>query len=302
MRLSVYAALVAALLLAISVPPLARRLPPAWAAGTLVGGGLLAAVTWTWCLVLLASTITGQIPLVASIGRWSGAALAAHDPVPPQVALAALSVLVGTALYLGVQVCRVARQARAAACAYLVPATADGLVVVDDTRPAAMAIPGWRGRVVVTSAMLRLLSPGERRIVLTHERAHLRYGHAAFRLLTRLAACLLPALLPCIGEVDYQLERWADEVAAHAVGNRRAVAETLARVALLDAPPAPSTINAAFHRERTSTRVVALLEPSPPLHRRVLVLVAALAALAVPFTVEASHDLERLFELAKHML
>jgi Zn-dependent protease with chaperone function len=301
-RLSVYAALVVALVLAVSIRPLTRRLPPAWAAGTLVSGALLAAATWTWCLVLLASTLAGQIPLVASVGRWSGAALSAYDPVRPVVALAALIALVGTAGYLLVDVARVVRQAGAAHRAYRLPATADGLVVVDDARPAAMAVPGWRGRVVVTSAMLRLLSPVERRIVLAHERAHLHHGHAAFRLLTRLAACQLPALRPCVPEVDYQLERWADEAAAHEVGDRRAVATTLARVALLAGPPAPSAVNAAFHRERTSTRVLALLAPVPPFHRRLLVPVAALAALAVPFTLEASHDLERLFELAKHLL
>lgn len=303
MRLSVYAALAVALLLGGSLRPVARRLPPAGSVATLVCGALLAAGAWSWCLVLLASTLVGQLPLVAGIGRWSEASLAASDPVDPLVALVSWTVLVGMAICLVVGTRRLLHQAGPVICAaYLRPATADGLVVVHDARPAAMAVPGWRGRVVMTSAMLRLLSPAERRVVLAHERAHLRYGHAAYRLLARFAACLLPTLRPVVRDVDFQLERWADEVAGQIVGSRRTVAETLARVALAGSPPAAPSVSAAFHGVRTSARVAALVEPVRPFRRRLLLPVVGLAALVVPLTLEASHDLERLFELSRHVL
>lgn len=303
MRLSVYAALAVALLLGGSLRPVARRLPPAGAVITLMSGALLAAAVWTWCLVLLASTLIGQLPLVASIGRWSETSLAASDPVHPLVALAAWIVLLGMAICLVVGTRRLLRQARPVVCAaHLRPATADGLVVVHDARPAAMAVPGWRGRVVMTSAMLRLLSPAERRVVLAHERAHLRHGHAAYRVLARLAACLLPTLWPAVDEIDYQLERWADEVAGRIVDSRRTVAETLARVALAASPPTAPAVSAAFHGIRTSARVAALVEPVQPFRRRLLVPLIGLVAFIVPATLEASHDLERLFELSRHAL
>jgi beta-lactamase regulating signal transducer with metallopeptidase domain len=302
MRLSVYAALALALLLGGSLGPVARRFRPAGAVATLVSGALLAAGVWTWCLVLLASTLVGQLPLVASIGRWSEASLAASDPVHPLVALAAWTVLLWTGINVVVGARRLMRQARPVICAaHLRQATSDGLVVVHDARPAAMAVPGWPGRVIMTSAMLRLLSPAERRVVLAHEHAHLRHGHAAYRLVARLAACLLPTLRPVVGEVDFQLERWADEVAGRIVGSRRTVAETLARVALAGNPPA-APASSAFHGVRTSIRVAALVEPLLPVRRRLLLPVLGLAALILPLTLEASHDLERLFELSRHVL
>jgi len=302
-RLIVYAALAVALLLGGSLRPVARRLPPAAAVTTLVSGALVAAAVWTWCLVLLASTLVGQLPLVASLGRWSEASLAASDPVHPLVALAAGTVLLGMAICVVAGARHLLRQAGPVVCAaYLRPATSDGLVVVHDARPAAMAVPGLRGRVVMTSGLLRLLSPAERRVVLAHERAHLRYGHAAYRLMARLAACLLPTVRPVVREVDYQLERWADEVAGRTVGSRRIVAETLARVALAGSPSPAPAVSAAFHGIRTSARVAALVEPLPLFRRRLLAPVIGLVVLIVPLTLEASHDLERLFELSRHAL
>ncbi|WP_406331744.1 hypothetical protein [Streptomyces sp. NBC_00203] len=58
----------------------------------------MAAGTWATALALLAFTVVGQIPLVASEGMWSAEALAANDPVHRPVALLCGLVLLASAV------------------------------------------------------------------------------------------------------------------------------------------------------------------------------------------------------------
>ncbi|WP_406331745.1 M56 family metallopeptidase [Streptomyces sp. NBC_00203] len=92
------------------------------------------------------------------------------------------------------------------------PAAGD-LAVVDDPVPAAFALPGTPGRVVVSSGMLQALSTDERRALLAHERAHLSHRHHLFLLVLQLAAAVNPLLRPLVREGAFAVERWADEAA-----------------------------------------------------------------------------------------
>jgi Zn-dependent protease with chaperone function len=52
-----------------------------------------------------------------------------------------------------------------------------GTVIVDYPRSTAFGLPGFRGRVVVSSAAIKTLTPDELQAVLAHERAHLHAHH-----------------------------------------------------------------------------------------------------------------------------
>ena len=175
----------------------------------------------------------------------------------------------------------------------------DDLAVLDDAAPDALALPGRPGSIVVTSGMLRALSPAERDVLLAHERSHLRWSHWAFRLLTRGGAALNPAARILVRHCDQALERWADEDAARAVGDRRVAADAVARAALAAAGHTRRPLTPAFSDAMVLARVEALLEPAPrprwsPAVLPVLLAMGALLALA-----DALGDLEDLLELAR---
>ena len=87
--------------------------------------------------------------------------------------------------------------------------------------------------------MLRVLSGPERDVLLAHERAHAAGSHYLFTSAARLAAAANPLLRPVAAQVCYTVERWADERAATATGNRPLAARAIARAALASsaAPP-----------------------------------------------------------------
>ncbi|MFF2008477.1 M48 family metalloprotease [Streptomyces sp. NPDC058195] len=109
------------------------------------------------------------------------------------------------------------------------------LTVLRDSRPDAYALPGrpgTPGRIVVTTGMLRALGPAEREALLAHERAHLVGRHHLFAAVAEAAALCHPALRALCAPMRYALERWADEAAASAVGDRRIAARAIGRAAL----------------------------------------------------------------------
>ena len=109
------------------------------------------------------------------------------------------------------------------------------------------------------------------------------------------------------------MERWADEDAARATGDRRLVAATIGRVALLTPPRRPQPVAAATlgiagrAPRRVSVawagpvprRVAALLGPPPARHALLAAAVAAAAALTGLSVLEAARDLHTLLELAR---
>ncbi|MFJ9639333.1 M56 family metallopeptidase [Streptomyces sp. NPDC101178] len=109
------------------------------------------------------------------------------------------------------------------------------VLVVPGSDVDAFALPGYRGRrgrVVVTSGMVRSLKEGEREVLLAHERAHLAGRHHLLSAVVDLAAVVHPSIRSLREALVFHLERWADEDAAAAVGDRRVAAVAIARAAL----------------------------------------------------------------------
>lgn len=183
-------------------------------------------------------------------------------------------------------------------CAML-SAEGGGLLVVTEGTAGAVAIPGRPGRVVVSRELLAGLTAPQRRAVLAHERSHLEHGHHWHLLAVALASAANPLLRPLRGAIERAVERWADEEAAAAVGDRRQVAAALTRAALMtrERPRlARQYLAAAGHS--VPARVEALLEEAPR-SRPVLVLVPlALLAAAVAAALIVGKDTENLFEFA----
>lgn len=304
MYVAVYLPLLLPLLAAVSARRLAARLEPRTATWLLTGAALGLAAAGGFALTALAATAVGQIPLLADLGDWSVRVLRRDDPASLTLALLACVLLAAALAAAGRALVRRARALiDAARTARGLPADdeRDGVVVLDDPVPDAYALPGMPGRIVVSTGMLDAFGEPERRALLAHERAHLAYGHHVFVTLAHLAAATNPLLRPMATAVRYATERWADEHAARVTGDRRLVARTLARAALLThhhgEPPAAQAI--ASGPGPVPRRVAALLAGPPRRHRVLLVLALGVLVLAALSSIETARDLETLFELAQ---
>jgi hypothetical protein len=294
--------IVAIVVYALAAPAVSRQLPPAAATRLLVTAGVVAAASGVFILGVLAFTWIGQFPLVAAEGAWSPTALRSDSPVPPGpaivcgalVGLAALSFVLTSArrVWALLAVHRTCRDLT----------VVGGLVVLDDDRPDAFTTAQPAGRIIVTTGLLRMLTPQEQRVLLAHETSHLTHRHAWWNLAADLAAAVDPMLRPAARAVATAVERWADEDAARTVGDRRLVAATLVRVAQLQSGFAGSTVAPTAGPAATGgdvvARVRALLAPAPP--RRPLVVTALIVGLLVGVLPAAAvqHTGEGLFEHA----
>ncbi|MGW4162374.1 M48 family metalloprotease [Streptomyces sp. NPDC004788] len=283
------------LLLPLSAWPVARlaehRLHPRAATRLLTGFAVVLALCSTLCLALLMVVGTAQLPGNPLPDGWSDPEVRAavpYDGIAGRAAIPALGAVVLACLHAVARHLRVRRRAERALAG--LPGGRPVAVLPDPT-PYAYALPGRRrrrlggshdrrvrrvrrdrvvDRVVVSSGMLAVLGPAERRALFAHERAHLTGRHHRHLLAVELAARANPFLRPLRTAVSYTAERWADEEAAGAVGSRRTVARAIGRAALI-AAPAPAAA-ALAHVSGGSTgggagpvprRVAALLGPEP---------------------------------------
>lgn len=116
---------------------------------------------------------------------------------------------------------------------------------------------------MVSTGLLAALRPAERRATFAHERAHVSGRHHRFKLVTELSARANPFLRPLRTAVACTTERWADEEAARAAGDRRTVASAIVRAALVSRP-GPTTGFAGFAAPGpVPRRMAALLAPEP---------------------------------------
>jgi hypothetical protein len=239
MHLAVYLPLVIPVLAALAARPLADRLPPDAATWLLAGSSLALAATSSAVLGLLALSALVRIPLVDAVANMSVRAVSRGDTVSLPVAIAAGALLAAAAAAAaralwrrGAAIVAAGRQARS------LPGSGQ-VVVTEDDAADAYTLPGWPCRIVITSGMLRALSVPERQVLLAHERAHARGAHYLFTSAARLAAAANPLLRPVAAQVCYTVERWADERAAAATGDRPLTARAIARAALATsaAPP-----------------------------------------------------------------
>ena len=310
MRLLVYLPLLIPALAAVAARPLAARLEPRQGTWLLTVAAVALAGCSTVALALLAALAIAQVPGLADLGVYSQSVIHHHDPTSAVIGAVAAVVLTVAAVAVAVAF---RHRARALAESYRRAARLhdDGAVVVQrGVAVEAYALPGWPGRIVVSGRLLEALDEPGRAALLAHERAHLAGRHHLFTTVAHLAAAANPVLLPMARAVDYTVERWADEHAARVTGDRRLVAVTIGRVAMLATPgrlPAATLGMVRAGSRRVSLawagpvprRVAALLGPPP--RSRVLLLVAAvlIVLLTGASAVEAAKDLHALFELAQ---
>jgi Zn-dependent protease with chaperone function len=295
--------LLAAACLAQAARPAARRLPPSTAVPLLAGAAVVVSATTGFVLAVVAFTTAGTDAEVAEMGHWSAPVVARLDEIPRPLGAVAGGVLL---LLLASTMRRGARGVRTlwaadAECRRL-GAGVDGLIIVDDERADAYALPGLRGRVVVSRGMLAALSPPERRVLLAHERSHIDHRHALFVELTEVAVAACPVLAPVARAVRDGVERWADEDAAAAVGDRLLAARSLARAAMAASPLPGRYVEGAPLLGMTdgtvAARARALVAPAPRPRRTVAALVLACTLAAAVGAVIVEHSAEDTFERA----
>ncbi|MCA1219445.1 M48 family metalloprotease [Streptomyces sp. 8L] len=244
---------------------LARVLPPREACWALTGGAVLLAGGTVAALVGLFQVpfLAGleQVPLSRVVELWPAAV--------PLSAMAGAAMLVQLVLLLW----RSIRQRSLLRHAW--ESVDDGVsegdvLILPGMGVDAFALPAHRdrgARVVITSGMVRALEPGDREVLMAHERAHLAGRHHVLSVIVDLAAMIHPGLGALRAPLAFHLERWADEVAAAVVGNRRAAAAAIARAALACAAPGRPGTKGYPLLSATSgpvpQRIEALLLPEP---------------------------------------
>ncbi|OCC11974.1 M56 family metallopeptidase [Streptomyces sp. PTY087I2] len=242
---------------------LAAVLPPRWACWSLTAAALLLAGGTISALVGLF-----HVPFLASLEHLPVSRVLAEWPAAVPFAGAAGAAMLAQLVLL---VRQWGRHRSLLKRAWLATegSTADGdLLLVPGADVDAFALPAYRGRegrVVMTAGMARALKPGERDVLVAHERAHLAGRHHLLSAAVDLAAMVHPAIGRLRGALGFHLERWADEDAAAVVGNRKTAAAAIARAAL----KGPSGTRADGYPLLSATsgpvpqRVQALLLPEP---------------------------------------
>jgi Zn-dependent protease with chaperone function len=247
-------------------PRAARYLPPA-AATLLLTATALSVALASGVLLCLACYI-GIVDLIPAAHPvdWSAQRLHQALPMPAPAALVAGLVASGMLARGYLHLARVVRSARQTTAAAARLSAIGDLAVVQDPAVHAYAVPGRYGRVVVATGMLRTLSGPQRRALLAHEHAHLRYHHHRYAQLARLAAAANPLTLPLALAVDQAIERWADAAAVREVGDPATVAHALG-LAALARPVIPPPALGAAHNDVVD-RIRDLMDPP---RRRLLI-------------------------------
>jgi Zn-dependent protease with chaperone function len=318
----VYLPLLVPVLAAAAARPLAARLEPRLATWLLAATTVALAAFSTAALALMTASALARSPLLAALGDYSQPVLRRGDPVPALAGMAAALLLTAAAVAVAVVI---RARARALAESYRRAASmAPGgrVVVVPGHSIEAYALPGSPGRIVVSGRLLDVLDDRGQAALLAHEHAHLTGRHHLFTTVAYLAAAANPLLLPVARAVDYTVERWADERAAAITGDRRLVASTIGRVALLATPRAGRLRTASLGITGTRgiagargaarvrpislawagpvpRRVAALLAPPPRRQLALLAIVAILILAAGASAAEAARDLHALLEFAQ---
>ncbi|MFF0745510.1 M56 family metallopeptidase [Streptomyces sp. NPDC004111] len=263
------------LILPLTALPIARlaeqHLHPRTAARLLTAVAVILAVCSTVCLCLLVVVGTAQLPGNPLPDSWSDPEVreaVPHDEIAGKLSIVALMAVV---LACGLTLHRDRRYRTRAHRALAGLGTSSEVAVLSDDAPYAYALPGAPGRILVSTGMLAALTDTERHALLAHERAHLHGHHHRLLLAVRLASRANPLLRPLREAVGYCTERWADEEAARATGDRRTTARAVGRAALVSGPrPSARTVFrglAAFAEAGpVPRRVAALLRPGPPVN------------------------------------
>ncbi|GHJ43409.1 hypothetical protein Cs7R123_07510 [Catellatospora sp. TT07R-123] len=227
MRLWVYLPILVSALLPYAARYVARRTAPAAAARTITAAVVTTSAATVCCLALLALTLLDDLPPLGAFDHRPELGL--PKPVPGMIALSAALLLAFGAVRLIREIRaqrRILRQLRA------VGQPRAGLVVADMSEPFAVAVPGRPGHILVTTGMLQVLDAAERRVLFAHENAHLDRRHHRWVTAVTWSAAVNPLQRRVPPLVCHLVERWADEDAAAAVGDRHLVATAVAKASL----------------------------------------------------------------------
>lgn len=232
-----------------------NRLHPAAATRCLALTALAVASGWIWVLLALALDALGEFH---PVHRWFTWCPELHLGAQASVAIGigASTLLAWTA----VRITKAWRRHRAEHrrrpdCG------PDGILILPAAEPAAFAVPGRTGGIVVSTGMIEALDPGEQAVLWAHERAHLLHHHHWYLHAADAAAAAAPGLRRLCVHVRFATERWADEDAATAVGgDRQLVARAIARAALAGHH---QDVRMALAHEGVADRVDALIGRGP---------------------------------------
>ncbi|GAS93571.1 Zn-dependent protease with chaperone function [Mycolicibacterium canariasense] len=266
--------------------------------GILLTAPWLVAAVLTWQLPRLASRFhpDWQVPVVAwlavtlAVSSWVSLAAGAtvlsnQSDIAGRAAGSALVVAAAAGVFSAVRHARSVRTSVRVNRAFRASpgriGDESGVLVLDDARPDAFAVPGRAGGLIVlTTGLAGALTADERRAVIDHERAHLRHRHHLHVQAVELASRVNPVLRPWRHVVRLAAERCADEFAARR--DRRAAAQAVARAALLCAHGVtPDVCRITGRPSDARARVVALTGAPPARQRPRAVLAAGLVALAL---------------------
>ncbi|QXC60633.1 M56 family metallopeptidase [Aquihabitans sp. G128] len=221
------APLLVAAMVALVAGLLQSRLRPQVAAQSLAVACVSVAAATIWALLTL---VLGALAENSFIDRWSAwcpELYRADDHVSAWIGLGA-GLILGAVLYRAGCAARRERRTR-----QRLPDCEHGVLILESEQPAAYAVPGRRGGIVVSRGMIEALEPSERAVLWAHERSHLNHKHHRYLVATEMAAAIVPPLRGLADQVHFATERWADEDAAMEVGgDRQLVARAIARAAI----------------------------------------------------------------------
>ncbi len=253
MTAGLLAPLAIAMILAVLVTAVHRRLPPTIAARAVTTTMAVVAAAGVPTLWILSLGYVAHVPLLGGRLDWCAEAWGVHDPIPAWLGVPAL-ILSGAGILRVRTVLRSYRRLRQ---------NEPGAVeFAEHALPFAFTLPGRGGQVVVSTGLVDILDEHEQQVVLAHERAHAVHRHDRYLLIAQVAAALMPPLRTLASRLQFSLERWADEAAVDHCGDRRFVARTLGKVALSSVSPAFAALS--FAGLGVPARVAALLSPPRP--------------------------------------
>ena len=266
-----------------------RQLPPRAATwlltALLIGSGL--ALLWA-AMTVFFGLLAAQ-PLTENLFGWCSHLAHRHEHVP-------LAIGLGGSLLLAVMARGVIRATRR--FGRLRTEGSTPLQIIRTAEPIAVTLPGRRPRVLISTGMLACLDTGQQHVVYAHELAHARLRHHRFLLAGDVVASAVPFLRPVANQLGHVIERWADEEAALAVGDRRLVATAIAQAAFAIESHATDTLGMASGS--VPDRVRALLAPQRAV-RSILAWSGVGCAVAGVVAVASSVQLHHLVTFAQHL-
>lgn len=240
-----------AAVLAAAAASIHRRIPPRRAALLLTATMIAVILAVLPALVIIAVGYVAHLLTFGGLVVWCEHALGVHGPVPAWLGVPSVGAVIVAVLRV-VPVLGSWRSIRRT--------DVGGPEVVRSRAWFAYTLPGPGRRIVLSSALVDGLEPGEFAVVVAHERTHALHRHDRHVLVADVGYALLPFLRPLQHRLLFALERWADEAAViNAAGDRRIVARTIARVALADVQGAAPALGLAGLG--VAARIDALTEP-----------------------------------------